>query len=77
MTFIRGKGDTWREVWLEVSRVSLQALSLFVHFATLFKTRDFILVPLFILHARKDYKYSLNQHHGIKFFWEKILINVL
>ena len=57
MTFIRGKGDTWREVWLEVSRVSLQALSLFVHFATLFKTRDFILVPLFILHARNDYKY--------------------
>ena len=33
-TFIRRKGDTWREVWLEVSHLSLQALSLFVHFAT-------------------------------------------
>ena len=32
-TFIREKGDTWREVWLEVNRVSLQALSLFAHFA--------------------------------------------
>ena len=32
-TFIREKGDTWREVWLEVNRVSLQALSLFAYFA--------------------------------------------
>ena len=46
-----------REVWLEVNRVSLQTLSLFVHFASLFKTRDFILVPLFILHARNDHMY--------------------
>ena len=59
-TFIRGKGDAWREVWLEVNRVSLQALSLFVHFATLFKTGGFLLVPLFILHARNDYKYLFN-----------------
>ena len=35
-TFIKGKGDTWREVWWEVNHLSLQALSLFVHFATLF-----------------------------------------
>ena len=59
-TFIREKGDTWREVWLEVNRLSLQALSLFVHFATFFKTRDFILVPLFILHTRNDDKYLFN-----------------
>ena len=71
MTFIGGKGDTWRQVWLEVNRVSLQTLSLFAHFDTLFKTRDFILVP------RNDYKYFLKQHHGIKFFWEKILKNLL
>ena len=32
-TFIRQKGDTWREVWLEVNRVSLQTLSMFVHCA--------------------------------------------
>ena len=32
-TFIREKGETWREVWLEVNRVSLQALSLFAYFA--------------------------------------------
>ena len=59
-TFKREKGDTWREVWLEVNRLSLQALSLFVHFAPFFKTRDFILVPLFILHTRNDYKYLFN-----------------
>ena len=31
-TFIREKEDTWREVWLEVNCVTLQALALFVHF---------------------------------------------
>ena len=77
-TFKREKGDTWREVWLEVNRVSLQAISPCSFISLLFLRQETLFwYPYLFCMQEMIISTFLNQHHGIKFFGEKILINVL